>query len=600
MKLHTRVLLAQSPLVLALVGLGGVAVVAISYLGENSQRMFWDNYLSVQAMQRFKESVERLDVAALFRLLGRQEESQRMIRAQLPLMEQSMHEASLHLVEPGEQEALDRLSERWNFFSPLLEQFSALPLPGPAENFYFDRLYPEFLTLKMAANALVDINQNAMVFKSDHVGALSHWLNSLMLITALVSVAMGFALSWVLSRLLMRPLTVLTLTARRLGNGDHAARAQISGVGEMAELAMAFNGMADRLDQFRRGSEGQVAQAWRISRAVIDSLPDPVLVLDTAGVLIASNVASSCLIPGSGDWRAHLDASLREAIERQWCLVVSGQSGEASGYLSEAVAVSCEHGLRWFLPHALPLHGEEGIAGVTLLLRDVTRFRRFDALREDLISTVAHEFRTPLTSLHMAIHLCLDRSVGTLSATQEELLGTARRDCHRMQAMVDDLLDLSRIQSGRIALQVTPTLTDALLRDVADRHAIHAVERGMTLLLAPNAVSRTVQVDRERLGIALSNLVSNAVHHSGDGCSILLDCLDEDREVRFLVRDSGQGIPEMYREQVFERFFRVPGTRAEGTGLGLSITREIVAAHGGRLGVSSDQDGCSFWFTIPV
>jgi NtrC-family two-component system sensor histidine kinase KinB len=204
---------------------------------------------------------------------------------------------------------------------------------------------------------------------------------------------------------------------------------------------------------------------------------------------------------------------------------------------------------------------------------------------------VAHEFRTPLTSLRMSIHLCVEGAVGPLTEKQTELLHAAREDCERLQDIVDDLLDLARIQA----------LFDRALGD--QREA--ATEAGVRVVEgAPPEASAELLADPERVGLVLNNLISNALRHAPKGSEIELraapDPLDA-RNVRVTVRDHGPGVPAEHRQRIFEKFFRVPGTSGKGVGLGLYISREIVRAHGGEMGVEhAAEGGALFWFTIPA
>jgi signal transduction histidine kinase len=242
-----------------------------------------------------------------------------------------------------------------------------------------------------------------------------------------------------------------------------------------------------------------------------------------------------------------------------------------------------------------------GIVGATIILQDVTRLRRFDELKNDMVATVAHEFRTPLTSLRMAIHLCLEQVVGPVTEKQAELLHAAREDCESLQAMVDDLLDLSRIETGRVEMRKRPTSVTALVKATLEGHRTLSEERGVQLAVAPLPLDEEVFVDPERVALVLSNLVSNALWHTSAGGQITLRAQPTNGWVRFEVTDTGAGIPEEYQPHLFEKFFRVPGTPTSGAGLGLSIAKEIVEGHGGAIGVESEEgQGSTFWFTLPL
>jgi len=410
--------------------------------------------------------------------------------------------------------------------------------------------------------------------------------------------------SWVTTRI-VRPVSVVAQAAQRIATGDLAARARVKGRDEIAALAAEFNAMADKLAEYQRSSLGELLQAQQAAQAAIDGLPDPVLVLDVAGQVQNLNQAAEAVLRlphgGGGDLVAGLDPSLREVVARARAHVLGGHGAwQPKGY-EEAVRVDLADGARWLLPRATPLHSEAGaVTGVAIVLQDVSRLMRVDELKNDLVATVAHEFRTPLTSLRMAIHLCVEEAAGPLSDKQADLLHAARQDCERLQGIVDDLLDLSRIQAGRMELECHPVrsrkLLDAALATSRDAASVAGVRLSIRA-----AADDEVVADAERVGVVLSNLVSNALRHTPAGGEVELEASRAGDRVRFEVRDTGEGIPREYLERIFERYFRVPGRRAGGVGLGLYLVREIVQAHGGEVGVESEPGkGSTFWFTLPV
>ncbi len=214
---------------------------------------------------------------------------------------------------------------------------------------------------------------------------------------------------------------------------------------------------------------------------------------------------------------------------------------------------------------------------------------------------MAHELRTPLTSLRMAIHLCLEGAAGPITEKQADLLFAARQDCERLQTMVDDLLDLSRLQSGREQLELAPVRAWKLLDEARDAQLGLAADQGAVIACEDLTAEGVVRVDEERLRLVFSNLVVNAIRHSPRGGSVSLRARPNAGFVRFEVSDQGTGIPVEYRLRVFEKFFRLPGAVGPGAGLGLYIAREIVLAHKGEIGVESEPErGSTFWFTLPT
>jgi signal transduction histidine kinase len=295
------------------------------------------------------------------------------------------------------------------------------------------------------------------------------------------------------------------------------------------------------------------------------------------------------------------DPAVRELIDRMREHVASGKGAYVPKSLEEAMAVSTREGTRYLLPRANTVAGEAGaVVGVTIVLQDVTKLRRFDELKTDLVATVAHEFRTPLTSLRMAIHLCAEGTVGPLTPKQADLLFAARDDCERLQGIVDDLLDLSRIQAGRIELFKRPVSSGSLIERALDEHRADAREAQLEIGVGAPTIERTVLADPDRINLVLGNLLTNAIRHTPAGGRVEARAAPEREGVRFEVRDTGPGISAEYLPRLFERFFRIPGAPPGGAGLGLYICKEIVEAHGGQIGVESDPGhGAIFWFTLP-
>jgi PAS domain S-box-containing protein len=454
-----------------------------------------------------------------------------------------------------------------------------------------------------ATNEIIAVNQDAMVRKSDRASARAEQMSSIMLGVTLAALVLGmFASVWLTNRL-TRPISVLALAVRRLGQGDLAARARIDDKSEIGQLAGDFNTMAERLAEYRSSSLGELLEAQQAAQSAIDSMPDPVLVLQRDGSLLNVNKAAEALFGISVEsGLATADAVVRELVARMRDHVIKNGAAFSPKGLEEATAVPVREGVRYILPRANPVLDEDGATiGATIVLQDVTRLRRFDELKSDLVATVAHEFKTPLTSLRMAIHLCAEGAVGPLTAKQADLLFAARDDCERLQGIVDDILDLSRIQAGRIELHRRDVSSGALIEEAVDSHRHMARERQVELTVSPLTIDRAVNADPDRVQLVLTNLLANAIRHTPAQGAVEVRCAPADGFVRFAVSDTGPGISAEHIPRLFERFYRVPDAPRGGAGLGLYICKEVVEAHGGRIGVESELgQGSIFWFTLPV
>jgi signal transduction histidine kinase len=419
--------------------------------------------------------------------------------------------------------------------------------------------------------------------------------------------ALGLFLSSLLTRRILQPLSALSEATHRIGEGNFDARAHVRGSDELAQLAHDFNAMAGRLGEYRKSSLGDLLQAHLSMQAAIDSLPDPVVIFGVGGDLQNVNHAAETLLglsaeSGVKEPLKRVQEAVRVVLERVRSHVLSGKGAYAPRGFEDAVQLNTLMGERFFLPRGAPVYETRGVViGATVILQDVTRLRRFEELKNDLVATVAHEFRTPLTSLRMAVHLCTEQVAGPVTDKQAELLHAAREDCDRLQAMVDDLLDLSRIESGRVELFPLPTSVSHLVQSALEEHRQEAVEAGLRLTVESPLPEARVLADHERIGHVFSNLIVNAIRHTPKGGSVTLGAHARDGFMRFTVTDTGKGIPQEYRERIFEKFFRVPDTEPRGTGLGLYIAREIVRGHEGDIGVESQPEpaqGSVFWFTL--
>jgi signal transduction histidine kinase len=605
-KLRSKLLLAQLPLALALLALGIGSLSTVSVLGRSSQRILADNYRTVLAMQHLKESAARLENAALFLVAGRREAALAQIATNRKPLQSELEVEEGNITEPGEREMAQRLREIWTRLQAMLDRFVSLSSPADIDRTYFDSLSPTFRELSKQADDILALNQDAMIRKSDEAQRLasrvSNFLGAVSLLALIAAVAGS---SWLTSRLL-RPLERLSQAAHRVGEGDLEARAPVPGRDELASVAREFNQMAERLGQYRKSTLGELLQAQQASQAAIESLPDPVVVLDVEGNVLNANEAGDALLdlahlaPGQKPL-ARADPALRSAVEHAVGHVMAGKGAYVPLGFDEAVRVTSPAGERYLLTRANPLYAEEGVRGVTVLLQDVTRLRRFDELRSHLVSTVAHEFRTPLTSLHMAIHLCLEEAAGPLTEKQADLLHAARLDCERLQGIVSDLLDLARLQAGKLELQLEPVAPATLVTTGLEAQQAAAGQKSIDLETEVTPSLPEVLADLDRIQLVFGNLLANAVRFTPPGGSVRVRATESDGGVRFEVKDTGPGIPAEYQERIFERFFRVPGTPAGGAGLGLSVAKEVVEAHGGGIGVESEPGrGATFWFTLPV
>jgi NtrC-family two-component system sensor histidine kinase KinB len=613
MTLRAKILLAQTPLAGALVLIALLSAFTNAALGRNAASILQDNYRSVLAAERMKEALERIDSAAMFIVANERDRGLAQGEQNLGRFERELAVQQSNITERGEPEATAVLRRAWTDYRAAYLHFAAGGEHAALETEYFKTMNPLFVATKDAADRILDLNQDAMVRKRDQARHAAQDSNAIMIFTALLASLIGLISSTVLTNRILRPLSILGQTARRLGEGDMEVRAKVSRQDEIGTLARDFNLMADRLAQYRHSSLGELLQAQQQAQAAIDSLPDPVLIFDLDGRLLSANRAAERILhvtveEATGAPMARAEPRIRAVVERVRTKALADEAGYAPAGFDEAERVSPsgnEGNDVFLLPRASRVTTEQGgLVGVTIILQDVTRVLRFDELKNNLVATVAHEFRTPLTSLRMAVHLTAEESVGPLNDKQLDLMQAARQDTERLQQIVDDLLDLSRIQSGRMELHRRQVSVESLVREAVLPFTASARDKNVALKTEIFPGLGEIDVDTERMQLVLANLIGNAIRYTPSGGTIVVRGRrgDPDGAATVIeVEDTGPGIPKQYQTAVFDKFFRMPGSGSGGAGLGLYIAKEIALAHGARLTLSSDPgQGARFNLEFPA
>lgn len=243
------------------------------------------------------------------------------------------------------------------------------------------------------------------------------------------------------------------------------------------------------------------------------------------------------------------------------------------------------------------------------IVRDITERRAIEKLKAEFIATVSHELRTPLTSIMGSLKLLGEGTIGALSPLGQQLVGIAERNSERLARLVNDILDIEKVEAGQLSLQMQPLELIPLLQSSLDMNSHYGADAGVNLQLQNDAGDVHVRADAIRLSQVMGNLLSNAIKHSPPQAQVLVQVSRHDERVRVAVHDAGPGISDAFRSRVFERFAQADGSDAKtvsGTGLGLAIAKQLVQLQGGTIGFESGQSqvggghGATFWIELPI
>ncbi len=603
--LRTKLLFGLVPTLLIVLGLGLFSIVMFYQLGNNIDVILRENYRSVLAAEGMKEAIERMDSGLLFALGGEPERGRAQFAANRPRFLEQLKIEQNNITLPGEGELAGELERLFAVYVAQVETFHAAPIEpiSARARIYFENVLPTSSAIRAGADRVLQINQDNMTAMDLRARQSASLSVRLMIGALIMAITLAVAAAILLSRSILRPIEGVTEGARALARGDLDQMVASGSRDELGTLATAFNEMARTLRDYRQVGAARLLRAQRTAQAAIDSFPDPVVVVDSTGSAAQVNPAARRILEvgaveeGPIAWRP--SEPLRSLVDH----VVAGKGDYLPVGLEQVISFIDNGQERFFLPRVVAIRDEpDALLGAVVALVDVTKMHLADRIKSDMVSTVSHELKTPLTSVQMAVHLLLEEVVGPLAPKQVELLLAARQDADRILAMINDLLDLARIEQGKVALDTRPTWPRALVGDAVARAQVRAQDQGVELKTEVDPRARGVLVDRERIEHVFDNLITNAIQHSQRGGEIRVGARADGRWTRFHVEDDGEGIPAADLPFVFDKFHRAPSRRQDGgVGLGLAIVREIVVAHGGQVEATSlPGRGARFTFTLPV
>ena len=226
--------------------------------------------------------------------------------------------------------------------------------------------------------------------------------------------------------------------------------------------------------------------------------------------------------------------------------------------------------------------------GQVILLKNITMFKELDVAKTNFIATVSHEFKTPLASIQMSTALLKNEKIGNLNEEQVHLIDSIKDDSDRLLKITGELLNMTQLESGSIQLKISSINPIQLIHSALDATKIQAEQKRISISTDFEKNLPTVRADFEKMVWVLTNILSNAIRYSYDNSNIVVAIKKSGDHVLFSVQDSGQGIPQQYQNKIFNRYFRVPGSKKEGTGLGLAISKEFIESQGGFIQVESE------------
>jgi NtrC-family two-component system sensor histidine kinase KinB len=454
---------------------------------------------------------------------------------------------------------------------------------------------------------IMDMNMQAIQRKSEVAKTTADKAVFWIVVTGTICFLIAFILLVNLPSNIANPIKELTESIKQIAAKNYSKRVHFESHSEFGELAKSFNSMAEKLEEYNNSNLAKLMMEKKRIETLINNMHDPVIGLDENLKVIFANeealkIIGSTAIEIIGHFTQEL--ALKNDLVRNLITDLMTEN-PIIGQKQAPVKIFAENKESYFEKETLHISivptGETNsiLVGHVIFLRNVTSYKELDFAKTNFIATVSHELKTPISSIKLSLQLLENAEIGHLNDEQKNLVESIKDDATRLLKITGELLNMTQVESGNIQLSIMPADPKEILLYAINATQTQADQKQIKFNIeCPESISK-VQADNEKTAWVLTNLISNAIRYSYDNSTIYLSIIETKNNVQISVRDRGQGIAPQYKDKVFDRYFRVPGTKKEGTGLGLSISKEFIEAQGGQISVETEFGaGSKFSITL--
>ncbi|XVJ65382.1 MAG: HAMP domain-containing protein [Lacibacter sp.] len=574
MKIKAKLLLGIGLLFAMIVLLTALSSIFINKLSGDTKNILVANYNTIDYSRKM--------LIALNAGISKEEQTK--------LFEENLIQQQNNITEVGEKELTDKLTTD---FAKLKTSFT------------------DTLILKEVHKDITDImllNMQAIQRKSKVAQTTAD--SSILWVTLAGTICFLIALT-ILFNLpgnIANPIKELTTSIKEIAAQNYSQRVHFEKHNEFGELASAFNTMAEKLEEYKAGNLERLLMEKKRIETLINNMSEPVIGLDDKKqVLFMNNIALKI----AGLKLEHVigkpvqDIAVKNDLIRTLVQELFDTGTVQNTDKQQPIKIYADSKESYFEKEIIPIkiiptgEKEEKQIGTVILLQNITPYKELDFAKTNFIATVSHELKTPISSIKMSLQLLENKQVGELNTEQQSLIESIKEDAGRLLKITGELLNMTQVESGTIQMNVTATEAKEIVEYAVNANKSAAEQKGIKFEINVADNLPKLFADKEKTSWVLTNLVSNAIRYSYDNSVIYIDVVNENEGIKFSVTDSGQGIAPQYVDKVFDRYFRIPGTKKEGTGLGLSISKEFIKAQGGEIMVKSDFGaGSTFSFVL--
>lgn len=477
---------------------------------------------------------------------------------------------------------------------------------------HFERLEKETGNLKLLSSIrkdiaeLMQLNMSAIEIKSDIADNTAK--NAIMAISAtgMLCFIIAFILLVNLPSNIANPITSLSESIRQIANQNYKERVHFESNSEFGQLARSFNTMAEKLQEYSESKLNKIIQGKRRIETLIDNMHDPVIGIDEdKKILFVNDEALKITGLKKENFVGKLiqDVAVTNDLVRE--IIKEIILPEANNKRSKPMKIYADGKESYFEKEIIDINiiptGERQsrFIGQVIMLRNITPFKELDMAKTNFLGTVSHEFKTPISSIQLGLQLLENEKIGNLNDEQKSLVKGIKEDSSRLLKITGELLNITQIESGSIQLNVQSTPIRSIIDYAVNANRSATEQKNIAFKIYVENALENVFADLEKTSWVLNNLLSNAIRYSYENSDIHVNVTEINGKVQFSVIDSGQGIPPQYVSKVFDRYFKIPGSKKGGTGLGLTISKQFIEAQDGEIFVKSEFGaGSTFMFSL--
>lgn len=566
MNVKTKLLLGVGALFLMIVALSAIGAIYINKSKRDTKNILVANYNSLIYSKNMIQALDDFDNPEAVKEF-----------------EKNVDLEGKNLTEKGEKESW--LALKNHFF-----EYKSEPSPENA------------VALRNDIGEIMRQNMEAIQRKSDIAIATSEnayiWIIALGTFCFLVASSLLFNIPHSISN----PISTLTKSIDEISKRNYSERINLPMDGEFGQLAGSFNIMAQKLEEYENSNLNREIINKKRVETLIENMHDPVIGLDDEGKIVfinqealkVSGLVKTDVLGKTASNIAIDNDLIREILQRE------------KSSSTDSMKIYADDKESYFDLDVVPISfletGKKNIinAGKVLILRNITRYKELEYAKTNFIATISHELKTPISAIKMGTQLLKNENFGDLNLQQQELVNSIEEDGQRLLDITGELLNMSQVESGNIKLNITDCSVKNLLNAAYTNNIKLAQNKSIKITLENKVEENaTVTADFDKTVWVLNNFITNAIKHSFTDGEIILGAEKLGDRSRFFVKDFGNGIDEKFQNQIFDRYFQVPGSNQNGTGLGLSICKSFIEKMNGEIGVdSTGAEGSRFWFLL--